>query len=76
METGTARATELAEVAQQFIDAFADRGIEAFADLQGDYALALQDPARRRLTLAVDRMSVRNIVYTLVADGVIFRADV
>jgi asparagine synthase (glutamine-hydrolysing) len=69
---GTTRATELAEVAQQFSDAFADRGIDAFANVHGDYALALQDPVRRRLTLAVDRMSVRNIVYTLVADGMIF----
>jgi asparagine synthase (glutamine-hydrolysing) len=62
----------IAEVAAQLIDAYLARGLDAFAASRGDYAVALIDPTRNRVGLAVDRMGVHNIVYSVEQGGVIF----
>ena len=66
------RCTELADVVEHFLEAFIARDVGALGALHGDYALALIDPRRARVILAVDRMSVRNIVYAAPAAGIVF----
>jgi asparagine synthase (glutamine-hydrolysing) len=66
------RHAPMSEVAGRLLDAFLRRGVDAFGMLRGDYALALVDPSQDRAVLAVDRMSVRNLVYYKVRDGVVF----
>jgi asparagine synthase (glutamine-hydrolysing) len=66
------RTTEISEVAARFLDAFTLRGVDSLAALHGDYALALIDPQRSRVVLAVDRMSIRNIVYTAQSEWIVF----
>lgn len=71
-ERPRSRRAPLADVAAQLIDAFLERGIDALAALRGDYAVALADPRRGRVVLAVDRMGVQNIVYSEQHGGVVF----
>ena len=66
------RHAPMAEVAARLLDAFLQRGVEAFGMLRGDYAVALIDPSQDRAVLAVDRMSVRNIVYCEERGGIAF----
>ena len=66
------RHVPMAEVAAHLLDAFLQRGDEAFAMLRGDYAVALIDPAASRAVLAVDRMGVRNISYCEERSGIVF----
>lgn len=66
------RARPLDEVAGLLIDAFIARDVAALGELKGDYALALIDPRRNRVVLAVDRMSVRNVVYAFAGGGLVF----
>jgi asparagine synthase (glutamine-hydrolysing) len=66
------RCTELADVVERLLEAFIVRDVAALGALHGDYALALIDPRRERVILAVDRMSVRNIVYAAPATGIVF----
>jgi asparagine synthase (glutamine-hydrolysing) len=66
------RRVPLGEVAARLLDAFVQRGVEALGMLRGDYAIALVDPSRDRAVLAVDRMSVRNIVYCEERGGIVF----
>ncbi len=44
-------------------------GVEALDRLNGQFAFAWWQPARRRLTLARDRFGVRPLYYTLLDDG-------
>jgi len=46
------------------------RGIDALKLLRGSFALALFDPARRRLILARDALGVRTLFYRLSAHGI------
>src|SRR5207244_11888693 len=66
------RDTEISEVAARLLEAFALRDLDALDALHGDYALALVDPTRSRVVLAVDRMSVRNIVYAVANEWIVF----
>jgi asparagine synthase (glutamine-hydrolysing) len=68
----TDRHAPMAEVAGRLLDAFLQRGVDAFGMLRGDYALALVDPSQDRAVLAVDRMSVRNLVYCKERGGLVF----
>jgi asparagine synthase (glutamine-hydrolysing) len=52
--------------------ALRERGRDALSDLEGDFALAAWDGARRRGLLAVDRIGVHQLVYGRVADGLAF----
>ena len=66
------RQAPMAEVAARLLDAFLEGGVDAFGKLQGDYAVALIDPAKDRVVLAVDRIGVRNIVYSEERGGLVF----
>jgi asparagine synthase (glutamine-hydrolysing) len=71
-EAGGSRDTEVRGVASRFAEAYATRGETALACLHGDFAIALVDPARDVALLAVDRMSVQNIVYAELGGGLAF----
>ena len=66
------RRAPIEEVAARLLDAFVERGVDALGRLRGDFALALVDPSQERAVLAVDRMSVRNVVYGEERGGVVF----
>jgi asparagine synthase (glutamine-hydrolysing) len=65
----------IAEVAERVLDALVAFDIAALGDMRGDFALAFLDTERARLILAVDRMSVRNIVYAEKGGGIVFGPD-
>jgi asparagine synthase (glutamine-hydrolysing) len=69
---GQARISDAGLVAERMLDTFAERGVQALGMLHGDYAAAMLEPARGYALLAVDRMSVRNIVYATTRDGLVF----
>jgi asparagine synthase (glutamine-hydrolysing) len=69
---GNRRLTGCDQVVPRLMEAFASNDVAALATLGGDYAIALLDPARMRLILAVDRMSIRNIVYAETGGGLVF----
>src|ERR1051325_6780454 len=71
-EAGGKRLTGTAEVAERFLERFSQQGRESISSLHGDFALAVIDRARSELTLAVDRMSVHNIVYARTREGIVF----
>lgn len=66
------RTTALPAVASRLLDAYRTEGTQALQRLHGDYAVALLQPAAGRALLAVDRMSVRNLVYTKARGGLAF----
>jgi asparagine synthase (glutamine-hydrolysing) len=47
-------------------------GPGALAQLHGDFAIAILDEARGKVTLAVDRMGIRNLVYTVRGTTLLF----
>lgn len=55
---------------------FARDGEAALDKLNGDFAFALYDTARRRLTLARDRMGVRPLFYTWHKGTLVFASEV
>jgi asparagine synthase (glutamine-hydrolysing) len=55
---------------ETIVHAYEDRGARCVDALNGDFAFAIFDSARRRLVLARDRMGVRPLYYT-VKDGVL-----
>jgi len=55
---------------------FARDGEAALDKLNGDFAFALYDTARRRLTLARDRMGVRPLFYAWHRDTLVFASEV
>src|SRR5882672_2122879 len=59
-------------VAEAFCDAAVSQGPAALAALHGDFALAVIYPARRYALLAVDRMNIRNLVYTANSSALVF----
>src|SRR3954462_2050540 len=59
---------------ETIVHAYEDRGARCVDALNGDFAFALFDSARRRLVLARDRMGVRPLYYT-VKDGVLVFAS-
>lgn len=71
-EDGRGRTTPLPAVAARLLDAYRIEGNQVLQRLHGDYALALLQPAAGRALLAVDRMSVRNLVYTMIRGGLAF----
>jgi len=71
-EADGVRETGIAGVAAQLLAASDGSFDEALRNLHGDFAVALVDTARRRVFLAVDRMSVHNLVYAEVGHGFAF----
>src|SRR6185369_11270224 len=58
------------------LERFAARGPEGWRDLDAQFALAIWDGRRGRLTLARDALGVRFLYYWSSADGVIFASEI
>jgi asparagine synthase (glutamine-hydrolysing) len=58
------------------LERFATRGAEGWHDLDSQFALAIWDRSRRRLTLARDPLGVRFVYYWCSADGAIFASEI
>ena len=71
-EANGSRDTDIRAVAARLANAFAERGESALGGLHGDFAVAIVDPERELALLAVDRMSVQNIVYGEFGEGFAF----
>jgi asparagine synthase (glutamine-hydrolysing) len=54
------------------IDAFLHKGPEAFTDLNGAFSIALFDRRKRVLTLAIDRMGITSLAWTMSDRAVTF----
>ncbi|MEI4908366.1 hypothetical protein Q8G40_30255, partial [Klebsiella pneumoniae] len=58
------------------LERFGSRGAEGWRDLDAQFALAIWDGERRRLTLARDPLGVRFLYYWCCADGVVFASEI
>jgi asparagine synthase (glutamine-hydrolysing) len=58
------------------LERFAARGPEGWHDLDAQFALAVWDRDRRRLTLARDPLGVRFLYYWTSADGALFASEI
>ena len=75
LRNGSLRFAAPADVCRQLASAFRHRGVEALSSLEGDFAVAILDPVRRELTLAIDRIGTRNLVYRQETDALVFAAN-
>jgi asparagine synthase (glutamine-hydrolysing) len=64
--------TALDSVCRRFLEAFRVSKTKALESLHGDFALVVIDAAANEALLAVDRFSIRNLVYQADARGLIF----
>jgi asparagine synthase (glutamine-hydrolysing) len=64
------------DVPGPLLERFAARGAEGWRELDAQFALAIWDRKRRRLTLARDALGVRFLYYWSTADGVIFASEI
>jgi asparagine synthase (glutamine-hydrolysing) len=62
--------------AAPLLERFAARGPEGWRDLDGQFALAIWDAERRRLTLARDPLGVRFVYYWCSSEGVLFASEI
>lgn len=51
---------------------FRDNSTELLSELEGPFAIALLEPARRRALLAVDRMGIERLVWARHSEGLVF----
>lgn len=58
------------------LERFAARGAEGWHDLDAQFALAIWDRKKKRLTLARDGLGVRFVYYYSSGDGVIFSSEI
>lgn len=58
------------------LDRFVARGADGWRDLDAQFALAIWDHKKSRLTLARDPLGVRFVYYWATADGVIFSSEI
>ncbi|HWU86706.1 MAG TPA: asparagine synthase-related protein [Kofleriaceae bacterium] len=58
------------------LDRFAGRGAEGWHDLDAQFALAIWDRRRQRLTLGRDALGVRFLYYWTSSDGAIFASEI
>jgi asparagine synthase (glutamine-hydrolysing) len=68
-ENERGRTTTLSAVAARLLDAYRSEGKQVLQRLHGDYGVALLQPESGHALLAVDRMSIRNLVYTATPRG-------
>ena len=64
-----------AQTPAPLLDRFAARGAAGWHDLDAQFAVALWDRGRRRLTLARDALGVRFLYYYVSGDGAIFASE-
>ena len=62
--------------AQPLLERFAGRGAEGWHDLDAQFALAIWDTKRGRLTLARDALGVRFVYYFASPEGAIFASEI
>lgn len=58
------------------LERFAGRGSEGWRDLDAQFALAIWDRRKRRLTLGRDALGVRFLYYWATSEGVIFASEI
>jgi asparagine synthase (glutamine-hydrolysing) len=75
IEHGDRRVGSIGEVAEILVERLQREGFHALNALGGDFSLAFAEPKCRRLLLATDRMGVRNLVYAVAADTLVFGPD-
>ncbi len=63
------------DVCRRLADAYRAQGAQALSLLDGDFAVAIVDRARDELTLAIDRIGTRSLVYRQEADALVFAAS-
>lgn len=71
-EESYTRLTDIDAVCLAFLNAFRIQGAEALRCLKGDFSLALIDRDRQEALLAIDRIGVRNLIYEVSCDSLIF----
>ena len=55
---------------------YEEKGVDCVTELNGDFAFAIWDKRKQRLTLARDRMGVRPLYYVRRPDGLFFASEV
>jgi asparagine synthase (glutamine-hydrolysing) len=65
-----------AQGASPLLERFAASGPDGWRDLDAQFALAIWDRQRRRLTLARDPLGVRFLYYFLSAEGAVFASEI
>jgi asparagine synthase (glutamine-hydrolysing) len=73
-DAGARGPNALEDFCRRVVSAYREGGSAFLSDVGGDFALALVDETSGRVTLAIDRIGVRNIVYEQVRDTLIFGA--
>jgi asparagine synthase (glutamine-hydrolysing) len=73
-ETAVGRPDSPDHFCRRALDAYLRNGSEFLAETGGDFSLALIDERTGCMTLAIDRTGIRNIVYELAGDTLIFGA--
>jgi asparagine synthase (glutamine-hydrolysing) len=69
---GSGRRLAPAEFCRQVAAAYRERGGDLLQAIGGDFALAVIDPVRRTALLAVDRIGIRNLVYRVDGERLLF----
>lgn len=73
-DAGARGPNALEDFCRRVASAYREGGSAFLSDVGGDFALAVVDETSGRITLAIDRIGVRNIVYQQVRDTLIFGA--
>ncbi len=71
-EAANTHLTEITAVCHAFLDDYRKQGPQALSRLKGDFALAIIDGGLDEALLAIDRIGVRNLIYQIIDDGLIF----
>jgi asparagine synthase (glutamine-hydrolysing) len=69
------RVTAIGDVAAILIDRLAADRVGALDAIGGDFALAYVEPKRRYALLATDRFAIRDIVYAVIGESLVFGPD-
>jgi asparagine synthase (glutamine-hydrolysing) len=72
---GSTTEVRVEEVGRRLTAAWLHRGTAALESLRGDFALAILDGRSDEVTLAIDRIGVRNIVYQQTRGAFVFGAS-
>jgi asparagine synthase (glutamine-hydrolysing) len=61
---------------RELLLAYRERDAGLLQSLTGSFALAIVDRSRRRVLLAIDRMGIERLAYSVRADGIVFSSSV
>src|SRR5690606_35841894 len=65
-----------AQISTPLLERFSTRGTRGWRELDAQFALAIWDRKRRRLTLARDPLGVRLLYYFASPEGVVFASEI